>query len=338
MIIANKNRNNLYLSFRDFEDKEKDIYFEIKKEFPKEVHLFIENFLSKNFFSNSLERQKSYISAISTYIDISYIDGKKPYFLSLYILPKDINIDFSGLEKSEKIKKIELLTIKLFKAYGEILTTRNKSLELFENFKGDSFLQLEANFYLKKLDKIYSYLLNFKTNHKNTIICSDKKIGIEIESLNIVENNPLKIYQFIKTPYQKDLICFVYSLMSFLKKYRLEVFNCEGFRQEHKKLLKSTNKINNLLLKISSRKHLINNNIERENLKKYFLKYKNTKELKQNKKLYKIIKSIFYTQLKENIQFFQSIGLTKVFEKVVQNKLSLYRDSLYMGEETGKKR
>jgi len=338
MIIAHQKNNHLYLTFQDFIDSEKDIYTAIKK-FPIKVQNIIKKLLRKNFFSDSLQRQNNYINTVSTQIDYyeNDNDNEIPYFFHLYILPKDLKItNINDYKDDVGIVKIELLSIKLFKLFSELLDTSNRDVNLFDNYDGDSFLQLEADFYIKKLDKIYSYLLNYKSNHKKKIICSDKRIGIEIEELNIMEENPLKNYQFIKTPYQKDLICFVYSLIDFLKKNRIEIFKNE-YKEEYDKLLKSINKINNLLLKISSHKNLINDNIKREKLKKYFIIYKNKKELKQNKQLYKLMKSIFLTQLEKSIDTFISIDLTKVFEKIVENKLSIYYDRLYVGDESQKK-
>ena len=332
MIIAHKRDNHLYLSFQDFKDKEKDIYSAIKL-FSRKSQKIIKDFLVLNFFSDSLKRQNNYINAVSTYIDDMY-DVETPYIFHLYVLPKDLEItNIHNYKDDELVEKIELLSVKLFKLFSQLLDTSERDIELFNNYDGDNFLQLEANFYIKKLDKIYSYLLNYKSNHKKTIICSDKKIGIEIDDLNFMEDNPLKNYQFIKKPYQKDLIIFIYSLVDFLKESRIKVFK-EKCESEYDKLTNSVNKINNLLLKISSHKNIINENITKETLKKYFAKYKNTKEIKQNKQLYKVVKSIFYTQLENDIQFFTSIDLTKVFEKIVETKLSNYNDRLYIGDES----
>ena len=332
MIIAHKRDNHLYLSFQDFKDKEKDIYSAIKI-FSIKSQKIIKDFLVLNFFSDSLKRQNNYINAVSTYIDDIY-DVETPYVFHLYILPKDLEItNMHNYKDDELVEKVEFLLVKLFKLFSQLLDTSERDIELFNNYNGDSFLQLEANFYIKKLDKIYSYLLNYKSNHKKTIICSDKKIGIEIDDLNFMEDNPLKNYQFIKKPYQKDLIIFIYSLVDFLKENRMKVFK-DKYTSEYNKLINLVNRINNLLLKISSYKNIMNENIKKENLKKYFAKYKNTKEIKQNKQLYKIVKSIFYTQLENDIQFFTSINLTKVFEKIVEIKLSNYNERLYIGDES----
>lgn len=333
-IITYKKKNHLYLAFQDFDKNESTIYEKLKY-FPQKTQKIIKIFLEVNIFSDTLKRQTNYINSISTYIDDMYDDDNQ-YFFHLYILPKDLNItNVKGYSEGARIKKIELLSIKLFNIYNQILDTNTKSVKLFENNEGKSFLQLESEFYINKLDKLYSYLINYNANHKMKIICSDKKIGIEIDSLNILESNPLKNYQFIKSPYQLDLIRFVYSLLNFLEKYRIEIFKLEYYTG-YEIIIKLINKINNLLLKISSRQHLIDDNIKKENLLQYFSKYKNKKELKQNRHLYKVIKSIFLTQLEEKMILAKSIDLTKVFEKIVEKKLLNYDKVLYIGDESNR--
>ncbi len=330
MIITCVKDNHLYLSFQDFEDNINDIYNELLS-FPLTSRKIIKKILDKNFFSNTLERQTSYINTISTYID-AVGEGNQQYFLHLYIIPKDINMNFeSELSNYEKIQLIEKLSIKLFKLYSNFISDK-KLINLFKHSEGKSFLQLESQFYIEKLENIYNILLNYKIHYKKKIICSDKQIGIPVEELNILEKNPLKNYQFIKSPYQKDLIRFVYSVLTFLKKYRLEIFKTNNI-SEYDILLKLINKINNLLLKISTHKSIALDTLDKKNLKKYFKKYENNKELKNNPKLFKLIKSIFYTQLKTNASFFISIDLTKVFEQVVEKKLYMYKENLYIGKE-----
>ena len=80
----------------------------------------------------------------------------------------------------------------------------------------------------------------------------------------------------------------------------------------------------------------LNSELTKKNLDKYFKKYENNKELKSNYNLFKTIKSIFYTQLEAKAYFFISIDLTKVFEKIVEKKLSLYYDKLFIGKESEK--
>jgi len=332
MILTHQKDNHLYLVFQDFEDKIEDIYIKIK-EFPPKASNEIKKILRDNFFSDTLQRQRDYINSISTYIDDISDDGKQ-YFFHLYILPKDIKINHTITDKDKLIEKIEKLSFKLFELYSQ-LDTNNRNIKLFEQNKGQNFLQLEANFYINKLNKLYSYLLNYKAHSKNKVICSDRRIGIEIEELNRLESNPLKNYQFIKVTYQKELIKFVYTTISFLKESRIEIFKSKA-EDEYQILIKLVNKINNLLLKISSPKSMIDEKVSKEKLPKYLQQYKNKKEIKDNRKIYKIIKSIFYTQLDNNVQFFISLNLPKIFEKLVERKLSNYHNDLFIGDESSK--
>lgn len=334
MILTHVENNHIYLVFQDFRDNINYIYDRLTV-FPLETRKVIRKILDKNFFDNTLERQTNYVNSISTYIDA--IDSyDKQYFFHLYVLPKDLDVklDDDPTKEYENILKIEQLSIRLFKLYSELLSNK-KLLKIFTHSSGKSFLQLEAKFYIEKLDNLYSILLNYKRHYKNKIICSEKAIGLPIDELNIMEKNPLKNYQFIKAPYQRDLIRFVYSTVSFLKKQRLSIFK-EICNSEYKVLIKSINKINNLLLKISTHKNIVKDKINLDSLSKYFKLYENNKELKKNRKLLKIIKSIFFTQLKSNVQFFVSIDLTKVFEKIVENKLLNYNEYLYIGKEEEK--
>ncbi|MCT7529513.1 hypothetical protein N5T79_10170 [Aliarcobacter cryaerophilus] len=334
MILIHVESNHIYLAFQDFEDNINDIYNKLTI-LPQKTRKIIKKILDKFFFDNILERQTNYVNTISTYIDV-IDDLNQQYFFHLYILPKDLDIhlDNDPSKEYENILKIEKLSIRLFKLYSELLSNK-KLVKLFKHSEGKNFLQLEAKFYIEKLNNVYDILLNYKMHYRSKIVCSDKLIGLPIDELNTMENNPLKNYQFIKAPYQRDLIKFVYSSIEFLKKYRLEIFK-ESSSNEYQILLKSINRINNLLLKISTQKNIVRDKISLNSLDKYFNHYKNNKELKKNRKLYKTIKSIFYTQLKSNVQFFVSIDLTKVFEKLIENKLSLYYDKLYVGKESEK--
>ena len=329
MIFTHTIDNHLYLVFQDFEDKIDDIYKAVKQ-FPHKASVEIKEILKENFFADTLQRQKDYVNNISTYIDDISDDGKQ-YFFHLYILPKDINISHDITDKDELISKIESLSFKLFQLYGQ-LDIGKRDIELFEHNKGENFLQLEANFYINKLDKLYSNLLNYKAHSQNKVICSDKRIGVEIDELNRLESNPLKNYQFIKVAYQKELIWFVYTTISFLKKYRIEIFKVKA-EEEYRVLIKLINKINNLLLKISSHKSMIDENVSKETLSKYLLQYKNKKEIKDNTRIYETITSIFYTQLNSDVQFFMSVDLAKVFEELVEKKLNRYKEDLFIGEE-----
>ncbi|PHO14095.1 hypothetical protein, partial [Malaciobacter marinus] len=111
MIISHASENKLYLVFQNFEDKIEHIYDELEK-FPQNAASSIRKILDNNLFSrNILERQTNYIDSISTYIDdINYKD--EVYYFYLFIIPKDIDIDFNGItDKEERIKKIEELLI-----------------------------------------------------------------------------------------------------------------------------------------------------------------------------------------------------------------------------------
>lgn len=332
MLLTHIRDNHLYLVFQDFEDKIEDIYKAIK-EFPYKASLEIKEILKENFFADTLQRQMDYVNSISTYIDDISDEGKQ-YFFHLYILPKDINIDYNITDNDELISKIESLSFKLFQLYTQ-LNIAERNIQLFEQNKGNNFLQLEANFYINKLDKLYSYLLNYKAHSKNKVICSDKRIGIEIDEINRLENNPLKKYQFIKVAYQKELIRFVYTTISFLKKYRIEIFRGKA-KEEYRILIKLINKINNLLLKISSHKSMIDENVSKETLAKYLLQYKNKTEIKDNVRIYETITSMFYTQLNSDVQFFMSMDLPKIFEQLVEKKLRNYSSDLFIGDESSK--
>jgi len=272
---------------------------------------------------------------MSTYINGIY-ENDRQYFLHLYILPKDLSIHFNETDTNEqKINKCEQLSIKLFRLYSS-LDIGERNVEIFDQDKGENFLQLEANFYINKLDRLYSYLLNYKVHHTNKVICSDKKVGVEIDELNRLEGNPLKNYQFIKVAYQKELIHFLYSVMSFLKKFRIEVFEltCNA---EFKLLHKRINRINNMLLKISTHKDMIDDGVKKDKLTKYLRQNKNKKEIKENRKIFTLVESIFYTQLSKNVQFFQSMNIPRVFEKIVEQKLINYMDNLFVGDESNQK-
>lgn len=331
MLLTHQKDNHLYLVFQDFEDKIDDVYNAIDI-FPKTTPKLIKKLLKDNFFENTLERQTYYINSITTYInDVS--ENNEQYFFHLYILPKDLDISTNANEnKDDLVGKIESLSIKLFKIFSNEQSHDNKSIELFKHNKGDSFLQLEANFYIQKLEKLYGYLLNYKSNHKNAIVCSDKILGIEIDNLNMLEDNPLKNYQFVKTPYQQELIRFMYSTIKFLANYRLHIFKSK-YKNEYSILIKLVNKIHNQLLKISSHKNIINDKITKESMTQYLSNYKKKKELMQNRQIYKIVESIFYTQLNTNVQFFASIDLTKIFEKVIKKRLYIYAENLFIGNE-----
>ena len=219
------------------------------------------------------------------------------------------------MNEKEIIIKIEELSIRLFKIYSSLNIFKDKRLDLLKNFKGKNFIQLEILFYKQQLENLYNNLINYNSSFKNNIICTDKKVGIEIGFLNEIEENPLKNYQFIKIEYQKDLLVFVYSTLVFLIQNKLNIFRS---RQplEYKKILQIVDKIKNYLLKIGECNNIQVDYITKENILSYFSKYRIKEEILSNIKIYRIIESIFFTQMRNNSIFFISIDLTKVFEKV----------------------
>ena len=314
MLLAYKENNNLYLVFQDFKYKEEDI-IKILNIFPKKCKENILKILKDNFFLNPLIKQKNYINTISTYID-EIFENEEQYFFNLFILPKDVKISYDkNMNEKEIIIKIEELSIRLFKIYSSLNIFKDKRLDLLKNFKGKNFIQLEILFYKQQLENLYNNLINYNSSFKNNIICTDKKVGIEIGFLNEIEENPLKNYQFIKIEYQKDLLVFVYSTLVFLIQNKLNIFRS---RQplEYKKILQIVDKIKNYLLKIGECNNIQVDYITKENILSYFSKYRIKEEILSNIKIYRIIESIFFTQMRNNSIFFISIDLTKVFEKV----------------------
>lgn len=335
MIISYTKDNKLFLVFQDFEENIDRVYDEIKK-FPAKVFDSVKEILDKNFFDKgTLERQTHYVNSITSYIDAVTIDEKQYYFF-LYIIPKDINIDFDGVtDKEKQIHLIERLLLKLFKLYSSY-ATNSKCIEILENFSGENFLQLEAEFYLSKLNRLYGTLLNYKLHYKNKIICSDKVIGEPIAELNMIESNPLKTYQFINAPYQKDLIKYVFSCIKFLEIFRLEIFKENEIL--YAELFKIINKINNLLLKISSTKKLQSEYITNKTLYTFLKRNKNNSEIKNNRKIYNLTKSMFFTELQNDVQLYISIDLTQIFEKILERKLIHYGEKLFIGDEKDTKK
>ena len=335
MLLAYKENNNLYLVFQDFKYKEEDI-IKILNIFPKKCKENILKILKDNFFLNPLIKQKNYINTISTYID-EIFENEEQYFFNLFILPKDVKISYDkNMNEKEIIIKIEELSIRLFKIYSSLNIFKDKRLDLLKNFKGKNFIQLEILFYKQQLENLYNNLINYNSSFKNNIICTDKKVGIEIGFLNEIEENPLKNYQFIKMEYQKDLLVFVYSTLVFLIQNKLNIFRS---RQplEYKKILQIVDKIKNYLLKIGECNNIQVDYITKENILSYFSKYRIKEEILSNIKIYRIIESIFFTQMRNNSIFFISIDLTKVFEKVVEKNLENYKENLYIGDEVSGK-
>ena len=152
-----------------------------------------------------------------------------------------------------------------------------------------------------------------------------------VDSLNELEDDPLKRYQFVKVAHQQDLIIFVYSLLNFLEEERINYFKKHPLYSKLKNVL---SKVNNYLLKISTSRHIKKEVITFKTLQKFFNRYKSSKEVQKNKLIYNILELIFSNQLKEGAFISKSIDMTKMFEKVVENSLqNTYHDNLFIGKE-----
>jgi len=314
---------NIYIAFSDLTKK---IFEKIDKlKLDKSIKESIKDFIVKNSLDDNLFRQKNYVNSLST-----YIESIKNYNLFIYIVPKEIELKNAKNDK-KTIKQIEKLTIQVFKLYASLVESKNIKYTKLKEYKGDSFLELELLFYVQQLNLLYNHLLNYKKNHKNIIICSDKIVGLKIDSLTTLEDNPLKNYQFIKQSHQKELVIFLYSLIKFFKETRVDIFKNED---KYRLLKNSINKIVNFLQKISDTKVITKEKIKKESLKAFFSKNKNKKELQQNKFIFDIAQKIFLNQLNDGVFFTQKIDLTRMFEIVVQKRLEHYGDKLYIGDES----
>ena len=152
-----------------------------------------------------------------------------------------------------------------------------------------------------------------------------------VDSLNELEDDPLKRYQFVKVAHQQDLIIFVYSLLNFLEEERINYFKKHPLYSKLKNVL---SKVNNYHLKNSTSRHIKKEVITFKTLQKFFNRYKSSKEVQKNKLIYNILELIFSNQLKEGAFISKSIDMTKMFEKVVENSLqNTYHDNLFIGKE-----
>lgn len=327
MLFTHIDKNNIFISFNDLEQ---DLLKKISKELnnlDKEVINKIKEFIKDNELDNNFKRQKNYLSNLSTYIDTI----NNQYNLFLYILPKEIKIsNFEGLSKKDIFRQIEKISIDIFKLYDKYINKENIKYKKLKEYKGDSFLELELIFYIQELNNLYNHLLNYKKSLHDKIICSDKQVGISIDSLNMLDKNPLNNYQFVKVSYQNDLAVFVISLIKFLKDKRLSIFR---YSDNYDILIKIINKIENFLKKITTSNILKIEFIEISELERYFIRYKNSKEIQKNILIYNILKNIFFTQLNNGVFLFETIDLTKMFEAIVHIRLKHYTDKLYIGNE-----
>lgn len=331
--------NTVYAVFQDLSNESRDTSTKISKELeqahiPLSLHKRIKNFFNDNKqVSDNFNRQKAYISALHVYIDVVNTDKRQDvYYLNLYVLPKDINLKYNNKENAKTlIEKVDKLSLHIYNLYNSIIGNKDTKLKAMQIFKGRTFLDLELSFYLKELNKLHDYLLNYKRGLRDKVICSDKDVGIMIDSLNELEKDPLKQYQFVKVVHQKDLIVFVYSLIIFLEEERIDYFKNNEL---YGKLKSIFSKINNYLLKISTATHIKKETVTFKSLQKFFNRYKNSQEIQKNMAIYNILETIFSNQLEEGVFISKSIDMTKMFEKVVEEALKRkYGNNLFIGEE-----
>lgn len=331
--------NTVYAVFQDMSMESKNLSQYIsdrlqEENVPVSIHQNIKNFFAENKVINeNFHRQTNYISTFRTYIDVvTTKKHKNVYHLNLYVIPKDIQLKYNDSEnKKSLIRKVDKLSLSIYQLYDSLIGHKDIKLKSLKLGKGSTFLDLELSFYLKELNKLHDYLMNYKRSLIDKIICSDKEVGIMIDSLNELEKDPLKQYQFVKVSHQKDLIVFVYSLLYFLQKERINYFKLHPL---YKKLKATISKISNYLLKISTSNHIKQETITFKNLQIFFNYYNNSKEIQRNKSIYSILESIFSNQLQEGAFISKSIDMTKMFEKVVENSLkNTYMDNLFIGKE-----
>lgn len=339
MFLVQFKANTVYAVFQDLSVESKDLSKHISEKLqseniPLSLHKRIKDFFNDNqVLDSNFERQKNYISTLRTYIDVvSTTKRKNVYYLNLYVLPKDINLKYNEREDPKSIiRKIDKLSLNIYKLYDSLVGNKDIRLKSLQTSNGSTFLDLELSFYLEELNKLHDHLLNYKRTLKDKIICSDKDVGIMVDSLNELEDDPLKRYQFVKVAHQQDLIIFVYSLLNFLEEERINYFKKHPLYSKLKNVL---SKVNNYLLKISTSRHIKKEVITFKTLQKFFNRYKSSKEVQKNKLIYNILELIFSNQLKEGAFISKSIDMTKMFEKVVENSLqNTYHDNLFIGKE-----
>ena len=337
MIIIKKIENNIYIIFQEGSetslliDKIDETLIDISEELKNKI----KNFINRNKLNeNSIKRQKNYVSYLKTYIDI--IGGFKPVFLYIYIIPKDIIIKYDENNISDgAIKKIEKFCLDTFCLYNQHIELQDIEFKIVKEYKGNNFLELEIEFYIREFEQLYNYLLNYKKNLRDKIVVSDKQLGIPIDALNRIEEDNSKIYQFVKVPYQNDLVIFVFSLIEFFKEFRLK-----NFREHtlHVKIKNIVDKIYNFLFKISSDRYLKKEIVNSNNINVFFERFKKSPEIGRNKKLYEIMEFIFLNQLSNGVFVFKSIDMIKMFEKIIEKNLrKTYGNNLNIGDENSQK-
>jgi hypothetical protein len=349
--------NNVYFIFQDktfsLKDNEKKKKSTIEtfikeelKSLKKENPEINENKIYKNIkeiFDNNTniklnsERYKNYVSNLTTYIDNCYMDeqNNKIFYLHIYILPSkefDIKIDITNKDKENgkeglknKIKFLETLSLQIFKEYSKNIETKDIQFKALKNFNGNSFLELDIMFYYQKLKELYDILFSHNSNYITKVISDNKIIGIPIRELNLRNNNKQKIIQKVNVKNNNDIIIFIYSLLKYLEKHRLSVFeNNENISPIFKKLKLLLKNIENKLLELSHNRlqeEIIINKLESDKTKKeinnYFKKYENNKEVLKNPEIFNKLKEIFNNLISDGTYVYKSIDIAKFFEKSI---------------------
>lgn len=339
--------NNIYFVFQDkyFPNKqnitiqsfikESDIDINLRK---KIISLFNEN----NYIAKNSERYKNYISKFSVYIDDLKVNNKN-YFFHCYIIPKEVNIKNINFEENDSIEEkklkidfIEKKSVSLFKEYAKNIVPKNKEFKSLREAKGDSFLDLDLNYYNKKLKSLYGMLFSNNLHHIHKVISSSKISGELIVKENKKNNNPLKNIQIIKELRQSDLILFVRTLLDFLVKNKLAIYVNQKNYIKTKKLIKN---IENRLNEISNNNYSFIKIINKKEMQNFFKNYETKKEIIKNKDIFNVFKDIYFNYIKTGKYQFKTIDLSLFLEKSVDLKLinENKEKNIYKGIETEKK-
>lgn len=194
MFFAKQINNNIYVAFTDTSAQSRELLKSIRDKLPnldKATIKSIENFLKQNeIIDNNARRQQDYISHLKTYIDIVHSD--KCMVLHIYVIPKDFDITLSS-DDDTNISRLQKLSFDIFKAHKQLTKPSEHDINITKQTSAESFIEMELEFYLSRLNTLYDFLLNYKRTIRDKIIVSDKKVGHEIDNLNILEPNPLKI-------------------------------------------------------------------------------------------------------------------------------------------------
>lgn len=326
---------NKNVTIKDFINKS-ELDFNLKK---KINNLFNEN----SYIYKNAERYKNYLSTFSVYIDDLSIN-KTNYFFHSYIIPKEVNIENINFKENEsveskkiKIEFLEKLSLSFFKEYAKNIEPQNKDFKSLKESKGDSFLDLDLNYYNKKLKILYGLLFSNNLHHVYKVISSTKISGELLIKENRKNNNPLKNVQIIKEKKQSDLIIFIRTLLSFLIKHKLSIYIN---KKDYKKTIKLIKNIENRLNELSSDNFttIKIRNTQKE-IQNFFKNYEYKKEIIKNKDIFDLFNDLYFNFLKNGTYQFKTINLSTFLEKSVDLKLINDNNDklIYKGIETEKK-